>query len=127
MKKSLCVFLCILFLFGSVAVVSTAETTEPTTNTHGNYCECSDCAGAKDASDLTYVEPDTEENTTIPDRGIEGLISKQFGDELAEAGKDADEKISLFGELVEKIRSFFERLADALEKLSDPIRNLIKR
>lgn len=127
MKKSLCVFLCILFLFGSIAIVCMAETTEPTTNAHGNYCECPECAGTKDASDLTYVEPDTDENTTIPDRGIEGLISKQFGDDLVEAGKDADGKINLFGELVEKIRSFFERLADALEKLSEPIRNLIKR
>lgn len=124
MKKSLCVLLCVLFLFGSVAV---AYAVEPTTNGHGNYCECPICAGTKDASDLTYVGPDEDENTTIPGRDVDSLISEVFGDELIEAGKDADEKINLFGELMEKIRSFFQRLAEALAGLSDPIRNLIKR
>ncbi len=127
MKKSLCVFLCVLFLFGSIAIVCMAEPTEPTTNAHGNFCECPDCAGTKDASDLTYVGPDTDENTTISGRDIDSLISEKFGDELVEAGKDADEKINLFGELMEKIRSFFQRLAEALASLSDPIKNLIKR
>lgn len=121
MKKSLCALLCALILLASVAVVGYAETTEP----HQSGCECAECAGSKPASDLTYTNPDAE--TTLKRDGLEEVISEKFGDDLAEAGKDSEKKLSAIEKFIERLRAFILKLADYVTGLSDPIRDFIKR
>ena len=124
-KKSFCVFLCVLMLFGSVAVVGFAENVND--STHQSGCDCTQCAPDKAESDFSYVEPTAD--TTLESKGpIEDLISEIAGDELVEAGKKNDvNKIMAIGEkITAQIRDFFAKLADFAAELSERFLKLFR-
>ena len=122
MKKSISIFLCVMILFGSFALASAAESTE----THVSGCECAECAGEKDLSDITYVPPSVGETTTKRDI-LDDVVSKYIGDELSEAGKDFDKHMTFAEKIVQFFHDICKKLADFAQRLADPIRNLIKR
>ena len=124
MKKSLCAFLCVLVLLGSVTVVGFAQNNGAT---HPSGCNCSSCAPSKKPEDFSYVEPTAD--TTLESKGpIEDIISKVAGDDLVDVGKNNDiNKIMAFGEkITAQIRDFFARLAEGAARLSDRLRALLK-
>lgn len=124
MKKSLCAFLCILVLLGSVTVVGFAQNADAT---HPSGCNCSSCAPSKKPEDFSYIEPTAD--TTLESKGpIEDIISRVAGDDLVDVGKNNDiNKIMAFGEkITAQIRDFFARLAEGAARLSDRLRALLK-
>lgn len=124
MKKSLCAFLCVLVLLGSVAVVGFAQNNGAT---HPSGCNCSSCAPSKKPEDFSYVEPTAD--TTLESKGpIEDIISKVAGDDLVDIGKKHDvNRIMALGEKISaQFRNFFARLAESAARLSDRLRALLK-
>ena len=121
MKKSICALLCVLILLGSVAIAGAEN--EP--QTHVSGCECESCAGPKVSSDLTFTEPTFE--TTIAKAPLADLLSDAIGDQLHEAGKDFDQKLSVAQKITQMFHDFFMRLASFSERLSQALRDFLKR
>lgn len=111
-KKSFCVFLCVLILFGSIAIVSFAENVPDPANPDNN---------------VSYVEPTAD--TTLETKGpIENLISKVAGDELVDAGEkhDVNAIMALGEKITAQIRDFFGKLAEFAARISDWFLKLFK-
>lgn len=123
MKKILSIVLCLSMLFFSLAVVGVAES-----GTHAPDCDCSECVASrsesKDPSDYSFTQ---ETDTTYKGDGIDDFISEKFGDDLTEAGKDADQKMSVIEKFLERVREFCALLARLAGELGEPLSKLFKR
>lgn len=124
MKKTLSVVLCLSMLFFSLAVVGVAEG-----ETHPVNCDCSVCVASrgesKDPSDYSFTQGETD--TTFKRDGIDDFISEKFGDELGEAGKDAEQKMSVIEKFLERVREFCALLARLAGELGEPLSKLFNR
>ncbi len=123
MKKSICLLLCVLMLLGS-AVLAGAE---GTADTHVSGCECAECAGNKDISDITYVPPSVGETTTKRSDAIDDAVSKYIKDDLQDVGKELGKKMNAAEKIMQFFHDMCQKLADFAKELSDRFRNLIKR
>lgn len=120
MKKSICALLCVLILLGSATVVGAAN------QTHVSGCECAECAGEKDISDITYVPPSIGETTMSRD-AFDDVVSKYLGDQLSEAGKDFGKTMNFAEKFIQMFRDICQKLAEFADSIGESLRKLIKR
>ena len=116
LKKTICVVLCALMLFCSFVFVGSAESFD-----HPDGCQCAKCAGTKDPSDLTYVEPSDE---TTKKSGVDDFVSEVIGTDLDGKEDEIYESMSVFQKLLERLRDFCAMLARFADELSEPLKNL---
>ncbi len=116
LKKTICVVLCALMLFCSFVFVGSAESFD-----HPDGCQCAECAGTKDPSDLTYVEPSDE---TTKKSGADDFVSEVIGTDLDGKEDEVYESMSVFQKLLERLRDFCAMLARFADELSEPLKNL---
>lgn len=115
LKKTVCVVLCALILFCSFVFVGSAESVD-----HPSGCQCAECAGTKDPSDLTYVAPSDE---TTKKSGVDDLVSNVIGTNLDGKEDEIYESMSVFQKLLERLRDFCAMLARFADELSEPLKN----
>ncbi len=115
LKKTVCVVLCALILFCSFVFVGSAESVD-----HPCGCQCAECAGTKDPSDLTYVAPSDE---TTKKSGVDDLVSNVIGTNLDGKEDEIYESMSVFQKLLERLRDFCAMLARFADELSEPLKN----
>lgn len=115
LKKTVCVVLCALILFCSFVFVGSAESVD-----HPSGCQCAECAGTKDPSDLTYVAPSDE---TTKKSGVDDLVSNVIGTYLDGKEDEIYESMSVFQKLLERLRDFCAMLARFADELSEPLKN----
>lgn len=115
LKKTICIVLCALMLFCSLVFVGSAESVD-----HPEGCQCAECAGTKDPSDLSYVEPPVE---TTKKSGPDDIVSEVIGTNLDGKEDEIYETMSVFQKLIERIRDFCAMLARFADEISEPLKN----
>lgn len=115
LKKTICVVLCALILFCSFVFVGSAESVD-----HPSGCQCVECVGTKDPSDLTYVAPSDE---TTKKSGVDDFVSEVIGTNLDGKEDEIYESMSVFQKLLERLRDFCAMLARFADELSEPLKN----